>query len=333
MSTIQPSVVCIGTATLDMVLGVPPPLPIDGRIVATNGTIAGGGPAATAAVALARAGIAASFIGGVGDDVAGRFIRENLGAEGIDISGLQVIRGAASAFSAVLVDPISGARTILTRPGTGAAVRLRDQDLARCRAAEWVHVDQEGWPAVHQLRDAGVDSPVSVDGGNPIADLNLSQVTLYAPAEASLLAAARTDDLEAAMAWALEQGPPLVVVTRGAGGSAALARFDVDAPRAQDRLRAGAWDRRPSRAYEPAPAVAVVSTLGAGDVFHGALLASLSRGASIRDALRIANLVAALSCQALDGRSGIPDRVTFESAIRSGALAADSGTGDEGGAA
>jgi sugar/nucleoside kinase (ribokinase family) len=49
-----------------------------------------------------------------------------------------------------------------------------------------------------------------------------------------------------------------------------------------------------------------VSTLGAGDVFHGALLAYLVRGAELADALRAANTAASLSCRALDGRSAIP---------------------------
>ena len=52
--------------------------------------------------------------------------------------------------------------------------------------------------------------------------------------------------------------------------------------------------------------VEAVSTLGAGDVFHGALLAALVRGASLQDALAMANRVAALSCRGLDGRSAIP---------------------------
>jgi len=52
--------------------------------------------------------------------------------------------------------------------------------------------------------------------------------------------------------------------------------------------------------------VDVVSTLGAGDVFHGALLACLARRLALRDALVHANACAALSCRALDGRSAIP---------------------------
>jgi sulfofructose kinase len=52
--------------------------------------------------------------------------------------------------------------------------------------------------------------------------------------------------------------------------------------------------------------VDVVSTLGAGDVFHGALLAELIRGAPLAEALDFANRCAALSCRGLDGRSAIP---------------------------
>jgi sulfofructose kinase len=50
----------------------------------------------------------------------------------------------------------------------------------------------------------------------------------------------------------------------------------------------------------------VVSTLGAGDVFHGALLAQLVRDVPLPEALAAANEIAALSCRALDGRSAIP---------------------------
>jgi len=58
-----------------------------------------------------------------------------------------------------------------------------------------------------------------------------------------------------------------------------------------------------------------VSTLGAGDVFHGALLACFVRGLELRDALRHANACAALSCRALDGRSAIPTWNELEQAL------------------
>jgi sulfofructose kinase len=61
--------------------------------------------------------------------------------------------------------------------------------------------------------------------------------------------------------------------------------------------------------------VDAVSTLGAGDVFHGALLAQLVNETPLADALAAANACAALSCRALDGRSAIPTADELESAL------------------
>jgi sugar/nucleoside kinase (ribokinase family) len=58
--------------------------------------------------------------------------------------------------------------------------------------------------------------------------------------------------------------------------------------------------------HVPPVAVEPLSTMGAGDVFHGALLAGLAEGRSLVEAAWRANAVAAISCRALDGRSGIP---------------------------
>ena len=63
----------------------------------------GGGPAATAAVALARAGIETYFVGAVGDDDVGRQIRTGLEQEGVDVSELAVTSGARSPQSTILV--------------------------------------------------------------------------------------------------------------------------------------------------------------------------------------------------------------------------------------
>lgn len=56
----------------------------------------------------------------------------------------------------------------------------------------------------------------------------------------------------------------------------------------------------------PTFSVEVVSTLGAGDVFHGALVAALADDHPLPDAVRRANATAALSCRVLDGRGAIP---------------------------
>jgi len=64
-------VVCVGLATLDTIFAVPELPEPDGRVFATDLAVCGGGPAATAAVALARLGVETYFVGAVGDDDTG----------------------------------------------------------------------------------------------------------------------------------------------------------------------------------------------------------------------------------------------------------------------
>jgi sulfofructose kinase len=268
-----PRVVCVGLATLDTIAAVLRHPEADERVVASELVVAGGGPAATAAVTLARLGVATAFVGAVGDDEAGLAIREGLAAEGIDVSELGVRPGARSPQSVVLVSGQS--RAIAAHSGTVGPLELTERALALCREADWVHVDHVGYPARPPARR------LSVDGGNPIAGLDLAGVALYAPTEAMLESRFGT------AADALAAGAGLVVVTRGARGALA---YTVEG----DVLEV------------PSPPIDVVSTLGAGDVFHGALLAGLIHERPLRDALELACECAALSCRALDGRSAVP---------------------------
>jgi sugar/nucleoside kinase (ribokinase family) len=141
-----------------------------------------------------------------------------------------------------------------------------------------VHVDHAGYAVAP--RD-GVR--LSIDGGNPIPELDLRGAALYAPTERALAAAFPGGAVEA-----LAAGAGLVVVTRGADGCFAVRREGGE------------------RLDVPGYATEVVSTLGAGDVFHGAVLAALVRGRVLREALAQANWCAARSCRALDGRTAIP---------------------------
>jgi sulfofructose kinase len=264
---VSPQVVCVGLATLDSIFALPRHPAADDRVVASELAVAGGGPAATAAVTLARLGIEVAFAGAVGDDATGAAIRDGLEAEGVDVPDLAVVPGARSPQSTILV---TGAeRAIVHYPGT-AALAPSASALERMRTADWVHADHAGYTVVPD------GARLSVDGGNPTPGLDLARVALYAPTAEAITGDPGETDAE------------LVVVTRGAQGCTAYTADGrvVDAP--------------------AAPLDGLVSTLGAGDVFHGALLAGFVRGLPLAEALGFANRVAALSCRALDGRSAIP---------------------------
>jgi hypothetical protein len=176
-----------------------------------------------------------------------------------------------------------------------------------------MHVDQTGYPALGALQDAGVATSVSLDGGNFVHQLRLDAIELYAPTERALLARYPGSVLTGALDAAIAEGPRIVVATRGGEGCVAVERL------ADGSIR---------RIDAPAFAVPVVSTLGAGDVFHGALLAALLDDRPLPDALRFANAAAGLSCRGLDGRSGIPTRREVEQLVAHGDAA--SRTGDAG---
>ena len=270
----SPHVVCVGLATRDLILAVPHHPAADELVMASDVAVAGGGPAATAAVTLARLGVTTYFVGAVGDDETGTFIRDGLEAEGVDVSELAVVPGRRSPQSGIYVG--SGKRAIAAFRGDMGPPRLTPRAERLCLDAAWVHVDQTGYGCVPR------DIRLSIDGGNPIDGLGLTGTALYGPTARRLEA-----DFGTAEA-ALAAGAELVVVTRGARGCTAYTREGetIDA--------------------EAVPLDEPVSTLGAGDVFHGALLAGLVQGLSLASALVFANRAAALSCRALDGRSAIP---------------------------
>ncbi|MBO8192294.1 ribokinase [Streptomyces oryzae] len=287
-------VVFVGAVTLDTIALVDHMPGPDERHIAEDLVRAGGGPAATAAVAAARLGLAdVHFVGAVGDDEDGDRAVASLAEEGVGVSGVVRVPSRPTGASVVLVDRSRGTRAICTRRVPEPVLPARSPAVELVRTASWVHVDHLGWPAVSGF-PAGPGSEgtdhrprLSVDAGNPIPGYHPRGVALDVPTDASLTARYGTADLETALARAVGDGADCVVATRGARGSVALTA-----------------DGR--RASAPGLPVDLVSTLGAGDVFHGALLTAVVRGEPLVRCLEYANAVAALSCRGLDGRSHIP---------------------------
>jgi len=300
---LPPQVVCIGSAALDMVLEVDAAPASDERVPASAGTLAGGGPAATTAVTLSRLGVSVTFVGRVGADPAGTFIREGLRREGVGVDLLGTQAGLSSSLSSCLVEA-DGSRALAAYGISGTpALAISPAIEAACRAATWIHVDHAGWPAAVQLRQRGVGTNLSVDGGNPIPDLDLALVTLYAPSRREICRWTSQTDLAQAMRSALDAGASIVVATDGGNGSTAMTTLESHP------------------IQQPAYPAAGRSTLGAGDVYHGALLAAFLDGRPLAGAMAFASAAAALSCRGTDGRSGIPTWIEVEELLATTRLA------------
>jgi sulfofructose kinase len=289
-----PTAVFVGVATEDAIAIVDRYPDADERVAASGMAFGGGGPAATAAVASARLGVPSAVVAAVGDDDSGDVVRSRLEAEGVDTSGITAVRGAETSRSIVVISGAQRSRAIVNRVGPALDLADHPRALELLADARWTHVDQHGWRAVRRVRDRiGGGIRLSIDGGNDIPGLELDGTALYAPTREALERRYQSGTLDERMRRAIDDGAETVVVTDGGRGSYGL-RADGTSTRAT------------------APQTELVSTLGAGDVFHGALIAGLIHVesgalADFAAAVAYATAAATLSCRGVDGRTRIPD--------------------------
>lgn len=284
----------VGAATLDALALVDRYPDADERVVASQLAFAGGGPAATAAVAAARLGHEVAFLGAVGADETGEEIIAGLEREGVRTDAMLRIEGAHSGASVVVITRSTATRAISNRPLPRADLTSSPEARDLLAASGWVHTDHIGWePTMRTLAELEQPPLSSFDGGHLVDGFTADGLDLYVPTVDALRRRLGDLPVPELLGRAAEESSGTVVAT--AGGD-------------------GAWLLSPGGAAQQIPGspVEVLSTLGAGDVFHGALLAQVAEGRPLHESVVRAHAVAALSTTALDGRSGIPDRAALD---------------------
>jgi sugar/nucleoside kinase (ribokinase family) len=249
------------------------------------------------ACGAARLGLRVAFIGKVGDDIFGRFMREQMAERGIDTGGVVVDPAIPTGLSVILSR--GDDRAILTHPGSIAALRYAEIDrrlLARAR-----HLHMGSYFMLDALRpdvpalfadarelgltislDTNYDPSERWDGGLREA---LRYVDVFLPNQAELLATAGTPDLGAALEH-MARHVTLVGVKLGAQGGAA---------RRGDQIACAA-----------ALPVAVVDTTGAGDSFDAGFVYGYLKGWELDRTLRLACACGSLSTRAAGGTAAQP---------------------------
>ena len=85
----MPDVIVVGDATVDIIVPYPRFLNEERTLVDyPEPSLQGGGTSANTAVALARLGVGTSFIGSIGEDQYGRYVKSDLQKEGVNISDM-----------------------------------------------------------------------------------------------------------------------------------------------------------------------------------------------------------------------------------------------------
>jgi sulfofructose kinase len=289
-------IACVGIAVMDLMFRVDPLPAGGGKSYATAFREIGGGVAANAAVAIARLGGRARYIGRVGDDPIGERIVSELQADGVDTNGVRAVSGVVSPVSAVLVDD-AGERTIVNYTSSRLFDGGDHHQAGELAGVDAVLVDVR-WPdgavlALTSASEAGIpgvfdfDRPMDAHG-----DVLLAAASHVAFSHSALTATARSDEPEVGLARVAEHTDAWLAVTMGDAGVV--------------------WREAGSTHHLPAFPVEVVDTVGAGDVFHGALALALAEGQPEAEAVRFASAAAALKCTRPGGRAGSPSRRDVE---------------------
>lgn len=278
-------VLSVGIATVDNIVLVERYPEKDERVVALENARAVGGPATVAAIAMARLGVEVSLAAVVGKDEAGDFIINTLASEGVETSLIERSEKPTST-STIVISATESTRAIMVKPERVTP----EKKPANLDLFSWIHADHFG---ALTLKSWGVErggAKLSLDLGYATEGISSSEWDLYVPSEKI------TTDISTAA-----RDKNWVVISHGSEGSA--------------------YSDGENQGRIPAITTEVKSTLGAGDVFHGALVATQIWGKPIAESVAIANVVAGLSCRGLNGYSAIPTRNELDQYLASSSAA------------
>ena len=272
-----------------------------------------GGASANVAVAANRLGMNSAFIGKVGDDLFGVYLKRVLDDEGVNTQGLVFDPDARTTMAIIAMPDENSAEFVFYRnPGADQRLTIEELDLELLNSTKALHfgsislTDEPARAATFEAariaKEAGAlisfdvnyrpslwNDPAQalIQAQQMIKEVDLVKVN---EVEAALLTG-KTDldpsdpvQVENAAILLLNQGPTLVVVTLGADGS-------------YFHLKGGGC-------YIPPYKVETIDAVGCGDAFVAGLLTKLVEDGDwkeklslekLQDVLRFANAVGALT--------------------------------------
>lgn len=286
-------VIGIGSALFDILMTADHFPQEDTKLQGRETKLQCGGPCATALVAMSKLGVSSAYMGTLGDDMYGSFIRAGLERYGVDTGYIRTVAGRQSFHSFVLLCLDKASRTCVWNKGTIPPPGPQDLDLEALKRAKVLHLDGHQLDcavyAAQKAHEYGVTVSLDAGGIYPGIERLLPLADLLIPSEefALRLTGCGTAEEAAAALWQ-RFAPRLLIITQGSRGGFL-------------------WDGagQQARRYPVYPVEAVDSN-GAGDAFHGAFVAARVRGLAEMQAAAFASAVSALKCTRFGAQEGIP---------------------------
>ena len=284
------SVVGIGAAVFDILMTVDAFPQEDTKLRGLETKFQCGGPCATGLVAISKLGESACYMGTVGDDMYGTFVKGEMGRYGVDTSCVKVNPGLTF-HSVVLLNVSNGSRTCVWNRGGAAAPTAKNVDLDVLRQAKYLHLDGNQLEcaifAAEKAHEMGVTVSMDAGGAYPNIERLLPLVDVLIPSEEfSMKVTGCATAREAAAALQERYHPQILVITQGSRGGFI-------------------WENGREVRYPVFPVRAIDSN-GAGDTFHGAFVAACLKGMDVYASCRFASAASALKCTRFGAQQGIP---------------------------
>lgn len=287
----------IGSSNIDLTARVPR-LPKRGETLKGHTFHLGyGGKGANQAITAAKLGARVTMVTKLGRDVFGEDTLKNYRAHGVDTTFVQFDDAHASGIAMIFVDDhaqnciviVPGANAALSPDDVHAAARaIREASAVVCQLEVPVETTLE---AFRIARAANVRTILNPAPASPLPDELLTLTDICVPNEIEIemltgVAVTTLTEGERAARALLARGVGTVIVTLGERG-ALLVRDDAVEHIAPITVNA-------------------IDPTGAGDAFIGALAVFLGEGMMLRDAVKRANAVAALSVTKLGTQTSFP---------------------------
>jgi len=261
-----------------------------------------GGKGANQAVAARLCGANVGMVAKVGSDLFGPATIKNFESQGIDAKYVGIAEGAASGVAPIFVEP-GGQNRIIVVKGANDLLSPEDVDAAAplLRKADTI-VMQFEIPlrtVYYTVRFAKANGIRCIVNPAPAQAIDFAQVgaAYFIPNETEAeittgMPVKSIEDAKKCAEFLLRKGMQRVVITLGERGSLVAGMDGME--------------------HVPAFQVQAVDTTGAGDAFIGSFAVFLGEGIPEKEALRRANLYAALSTTKVGTQKSFCTRPEFE---------------------
>ena len=289
------NIIVVGSANVDLVIHSARMPKLGETLTGSNFQTNAGGKGLNQAVAIAKSGGNISFLGAVGNESHGDFLRRTLDEYGIHFEGFVTDKAPTGT---ALITVVNADNFILLDPGANATLTPEIIETKRQQIAEsdfcvmQLEIPMETVLKVMEIASSSGTKIVL----NP-APFQMLPVALYPLVdylvpnehEAELLTGIHIDNEESAIKAIRriqELGVKNVVITLGEKGSVYTDSNEV--------------------LFCPAEKVIAVDTTSAGDCFIGALVTKLSQGNPIREAIQFATKASAITVSRPGAAVSIP---------------------------